>query len=82
MATERSMVTEEISQRINERRMMAEEIRTYTEAVFLINELHNLMGTSRTKGSMDTCNIMKSALAQGNRNNDDDTRLGCRSYIR
>ena len=50
-----------MKERINERRMMAEEINTHPEVVLLINELHNLVGTSRTKGS----NIMKPALAHG-----------------
>ena len=41
------------------------EVRSNTNVILFIDEIHNLIGAGRAEGSMDAANIMKPALARG-----------------
>lgn len=42
-----------------------EEVRTHSEVIVFIDEIHNVLGAGRAEGSMDAANLMKPALSHG-----------------
>jgi ATP-dependent Clp protease ATP-binding subunit ClpC len=46
-------------------RALMEEVREHPDVILFIDEIHTIMGTGATSGSLDAANILKPALARG-----------------
>lgn len=46
-------------------RALMEEVREHPDIILFIDEIHTIMGTGATSGSLDAANILKPALARG-----------------
>jgi ATP-dependent Clp protease ATP-binding subunit ClpC len=49
----------------NRMRQVIEEIKSNSQAILFIDEIHNIIGAGSTPGSLDAANILKPALSRG-----------------